>query len=108
MVNRAISIAFLLSAIGLGLIAFPLFASIIEPNALYGFQGEVPLETDEWMELNRAMGAGAFSMACVLFAYHIMAIWKMSKISTGKYLGRALLALVLSLIPAYATMLLIQ
>ncbi len=107
MVKRIFSASFLVAALVLGALAFPLFAGMIDPNAFVGFQGDVPMESDEWIAYNKAMGAAAFIMAGILISYHIIALLKLRDLSTTAYIGRSMLVAVFSLIPACITMLLL-
>lgn len=104
MIKRVFSLATLLSTLVLGILAYPLYAGTIDPNTFYGIQGQTPLTDAEWLEVNQKYGAGVFAFACILFTYHLFAWRSLKSTRTSLYIGRGLLAAVLSLIPAYIIM----
>lgn len=108
MIKRAFSIAFITASVLIIALGFPLFSGSIEPNSLYGFGGDVPLEPEEWMQLNRAYGAGAFAYGGFLLSYHVMALRRAKESNTGTYIKQGLIATVLSLLPAAAIMFILQ
>lgn len=108
MVKKIYSITFILAALCIGALAFPLYGGWIEPNMVYGFEGDTPLTDAEWMALNKVYGAGAFAYACILLAYHIGALRVQRKLSTSSYVLRGLLVALISTIPAYIVMLIVQ
>ncbi len=108
MVKKFFSITFILSSLVIGALAFPLYAGTIEPNMLYGFQGDVPLTDSEWIVQNKIIGAGAFAFACILISYHIFALRRIESFATSTYVVRGLIAAVVSIIPAYLVMLITE
>lgn len=108
MFKKAFSFTFLFTSILLMVIAYPLFAGLVDPNMIYGYGGDVPLESDEWITLNRAYGGGTFAYGAMVFFYHVFALMRMRDVSNGTYAMRGLLALLVSLIPAYIIMMIIQ
>ncbi|TNE31292.1 MAG: hypothetical protein EP346_01400 [Bacteroidetes bacterium] len=108
MFKKAFSIAFITASVLIIALGFPLFSGMIEQNALIGFNGNVPLEPEEWIQLNRAYGAGAFAYGGFLLSYHTMALRRLKESSTRTFVKQGLLASVLSLIPAFLIMLILQ
>lgn len=108
MFKKAFSIAFILASLLIIALGFPLFSGAIEPNALYGFGGDVPLEPEEWIQLNRSYGAAAFAYGGFLLSYHVMAFRRSHESETGPFIKQGLMASVLSLVPAAVIMFILQ
>lgn len=108
MVKKLFSITFIISSLALIALAFPLFAGKIEPNTLVGFNGDVPLSDSEWMAYNKVNGAGTLVFATTLLFYHILALIKMKSTSTASYVLRGLAALLISILPAYLVMYIVE
>ncbi|NVK04273.1 MAG: hypothetical protein HWD92_05595 [Flavobacteriia bacterium] len=108
MVKKIFSITFIISGLALIALGFPLFAGKIEPNTLIGFAGDVPLSDSEWMAYNRVNGAGTLTFGFILLFYHIIALVKMKSVGTSSYVLRGFAALIMSTIPAFLVMYIVE